>query len=105
MFGASWLSYFSYYFTRKNFAAVKSTVQKPLGFSDWDLVNIDSCFYGGYACGQVASGFLADAIGPRRLVSFGMIASAIATIAFAYVDRAMGPVLAVYFLLSAVNGL
>jgi OPA family sugar phosphate sensor protein UhpC-like MFS transporter len=105
MFGASWLSYFSYYFTRKNFAAVKSTIQKPLGLGEWDLVNIDSCFYGGYAVGQVTSGFLADAIGPRRLVSFGMIASAIATIAFAYTDVAFGPVLALYFVLSAINGL
>jgi sugar phosphate permease len=105
MFGASWLSYFSYYFTRKNLSVSKKAVQAELGLDKAQLRDIDTAYLSAYAIGQVANGFLADRLGPRRMVSIGMIASSIAAIAFAYTDRVIGVVMAAYFLSSAVNGL
>jgi len=105
IFAASWLSYFSYYFTRKNLSLAKNALARPLGLSMADLRNIDTAFYGSYAVGQIVNGATADVIGPRRLVTFGMMVSACATCAFAFVDVAFGPVLALYYLLAAINGL
>ena len=105
IFAASWVSYFSYYFTRKNFSVAKVDAAKELGLSKANLRDIDTAYLSAYAVGQFVNGFLADRIGPRRLVTFGMIASSIATLAFAMSDRVMGVVLASYFACSALNGL
>src|SRR5262249_16686363 len=105
MFGASWLSYFSYYFTRKNLSVTKKRIHEQLGLSTEDLRDIDTAFLSAYAIGQVVNGFLADRIGPRRMVGFGMIASSLAAIAFPFTDRVIGAVLGAYFAFSAVNGL
>jgi sugar phosphate permease len=105
MFAASWLSYFSYYFTRKNFSVAKNAIHDDLGLDKPALRDIDTAYLSAYAIGQFVNGFLADRIGPRRMVAFGMIGSSIATIAFAFTDRVVGVVMAAFFLSSAVNGL
>ncbi|HUH06033.1 MAG TPA: MFS transporter [Kofleriaceae bacterium] len=73
MFGLTWLSYFSYYFTRKNYSIVKSS----LGLAKSELVIVETAFSAAYALGQFVNGALADVLGPRRLVACGMILSAL----------------------------
>lgn len=72
IFGASWIAYFSYYFTRKHFSVVKSS----LGISENWLGYIDLGYLIGYAAGQFGAGVAGDKFGPRRVVTFGMLASA-----------------------------
>ncbi len=105
IFAVSWLSYFSYYFTRKNLSVAKKSVQADLGLTKAQLRDVDTAFLAAYAIGQFANGVLADRIGPRRMVALGMITSACAAIAFAFLDRAVGVVMSAYFLVQAVNGL
>jgi OPA family glycerol-3-phosphate transporter-like MFS transporter len=78
MFGLSWLSYFSYYFTRKNYSIVKSS----LGLAKGELVIIETVFSAAYAVGQFVNGALADVLGPRRLVAGGMLLSAAMAVLF-----------------------
>lgn len=101
IFALSWLSYFSYYFTRKHFSAVKSS----LGIGERWLQWIDFSYLVGYCAGQFAAGALGDVVGARRMVTAGMLASALLTLLFAAADSLTGMVIVVYLSCSAANGL
>lgn len=84
VFGLTWLSYASYYLTRKNFAVAKASLTDTLGISKDRLGDIDSSYSGAYALGQVVWGAVADRIGPRRVLAFGMVATAILSLAMGF---------------------
>jgi len=105
IFAVSWLSYFSYYFTRKNFSVAKASFGKELGFDKGDLKVIDQGYLIAYAVGQVGNGFLADVVGPRRMVALGMLMTAALNLAFGLGDTLIGSVLGVYTLCWTLNGL
>ncbi len=99
VFWLSWLSYFSYYFTRSNFSVAKKPMQLELGLSKDDLKYIDLASLSAYCVGQFVHGAIGDALGPRRLVVLGMLASAVCSVLFG-----LNSVLSVFILLWAVNG-
>jgi MFS transporter, OPA family, sugar phosphate sensor protein UhpC len=101
IFGASWIAYFSYYFTRKHFSVVKSS----LGISENWLGYIDLGYLIGYATGQFGAGIAGDKFGPRKLVTFGMLASAVLSVVFACAGFVTTSVLGVYLACSTLNGL
>jgi sugar phosphate permease len=105
IFAVSWLSYFSYYFTRKNFSVAKASFSSELGYGKDALALIDTALLVAYAVGQFGNGILADAIGPRRMVAIGMLVSAAASLAFGLADSVFGTVLGVYVALWGINGL
>ncbi len=100
IFAISWLSYFSYYFTRKNWSVVKSSVGDEFGVDANALKNVDTLYLGAYAVGQFASGALGDVIGPRRMLAVGMLASAVLAVVFGLSD-----IFAILVLLYGLNGL
>jgi sugar phosphate permease len=97
----SWASYFSYYFTRKNFSAVKSSI----GLAEVWLKWIDFAYLLGYCVGQFVAGALGDVIGPRLMVTAGMLGTAVITVVFATADSLTTSFIAVYIVCSALNGL
>lgn len=99
-FGLTWLAYATYYLGRKGFSVSKSSVQDELGLSTSALGAIDTAYLAAYMLGQFACGYVGDKIGARRLIGFGMIASAAACAAFA-AGHAYAWLLAAF----AVNGL
>ncbi len=99
-FVLTWLSYASYYFTRKNLAVTKSRLHDTLGLSIAALGSIDTVYLVAYAVGQFANGWLGDRIGPRRLIALGMFASAVTSLCFG-LSSAYLPMLIAF----AVNGL
>lgn len=101
IFSVSWVSYFSYYFTRKNFSAVKSS----MGLAEVWLKWIDLAYLLGYCTGQFVAGALGDVIGPRVMVTLGMLGTAGITVVFATCDSLVSSVIAVYVVCSALNGL
>lgn len=82
VFGLTWLSYVSYYFTRKNFSIVKATLQRTYGISTGALGWIDASYGAAYAVGQFIWGGVADRFGPRRVIGAGMLATAVCSLAF-----------------------
>ena len=66
--GLTWLAYASYYFGRKGFSVVKSTLRHTLGMSEHALGVIDTLYLGAYALGLFFSGYVGDRIGARRLI-------------------------------------
>lgn len=95
----SWLSYFSYYFTRSNLSVAKKPMSEELSLSKSDLNLIDLASLSMYCVGQFVHGALGDVLGPRRLVVLGMLASAVVSAVFG-----LNSVLSVFILLWGVNG-
>lgn len=81
-FALTWISYASYYFTRKNLAVSKSRLHDSLGFTTAELGSIDTLYLIIYAAGQFMTGWLGDRIGPRRLIALGMLCSAATALCF-----------------------
>ena len=82
VFGLTWLSYASYYLTRKNFALAKVSIENAYGIGTQQLGNIDSAYSAAYAAGQFFWGWVADRIGPRRVLGLGMVGTALCSVAF-----------------------
>lgn len=99
-FVLTWLSYASYYFTRKNLAVTKSRLHDTMGLSTAALGSIDTLYLVAYAVGQFANGALGDRIGPRRLIALGMMASAITALCFG-----LGSSYALMLIAFGINGL
>ena len=98
--GLTWLAYASYYFGRKGFSVVKSTLRDSLGVSERALGLIDTFYLAAYALGLFFSGYLGDRVGARRLIGFGLCVSAAASAAFGAVNVALW-----FGVLFFVNGL
>jgi sugar phosphate permease len=97
-FGLTWTAYATYYLGRKGVGVVKTRVTDELGKDA--LVGVETALLASYALGQYASGFVGDRVGARRLVSLGLVASALTCFAFG-ASSAGGAFVAAY----AVNGL
>lgn len=104
IFAASWLSYFSYYFTRNAFKASKTALQRDFGLSKSDLNWIDTTYNVAYCVGQVTNGFIVDRIGPRRWVALGMLASAGLVVLFQMAHTVTGMILGAYMLIWGLHG-
>ena len=100
VFSLTWLSYVSYYLTRKNFSVVKSRLNSDMGISVEALGAIDTLYLAFYAVGQFINGTLGDRFGARKLLAFGMIASATAAFIFG-----LSSTIIVFTLVFGLNGL
>lgn len=99
-FALTWLSYASYYLTRKPFSVAKKTLADEHGLSKQELANVDTGYLAAYAVGQFTWGFVADRIGPRRMIGAGMLATAGLCTAFGFSST-----LAMFTLFWLANGL
>jgi sugar phosphate permease len=82
VFALTWVSYATYYLTRKNFSVTKAAIEEQHGVSRATLGLIDTGYLAAYSVGQFVFGLAADRLGPRRVIAGGMIASAIFAAAF-----------------------
>jgi sugar phosphate permease len=98
--GLTWVAYASYYFGRKGFSVVKSTLRRSLGVSEYALGAIDTLYLAAYAVGQFGSGYLGDRVGSRKLIGYGLLASAAACAAFGATNLTL-----LFGVLFFVNGL
>ena len=76
VFALTWLSYASYYLTRKNFSVSKKTIEQELGIGRDALGWIDTGYLAAYAAGQFIFGRVSDRVGARRVLVAGMLATA-----------------------------
>ncbi len=88
-FAITWLAYATYYLGRKGFSVGKVSIARELGVGTDVLAGIDTAYLAAYALGQVPSGVVADRFGPRALVGFGLLASALACAAFGLAHGAL----------------
>jgi sugar phosphate permease len=78
----SWIAYATYYAGRKGFGVAKKSIEHDIGIGRGGLAAIDTGHLVFYALGQFANGVLADRVGARRLIGYGMLGSAAACACF-----------------------
>lgn len=81
MVAALTISYLPWY----NFSAVLHLLADEYQLSAVDTGAIISCFQAGYVLTVILTGWLADRIGPRRVVLYATLATAVASTAFVFV--------------------
>lgn len=94
------MAYASYYLGRKGFSAAKRAIEADHILDLRQLGYVDSGYLAAYSLGQFLNGMLGDRIGARRLVSFGLIASATLCFAFGFSSAAL--LLMVLFTLNGI---
>lgn len=99
-FALTWISYASYYLTRKNFSVAKRSIELDLGVSRTSLGFIDTGFLAAYALGQFGWGLLADKVGARRVLAVGMLATAACSMLFG-----VSSTFALFAIVFALNGI
>src|SRR5262245_25208031 len=82
VFALTWISYASYYLGRKGLSVVKSRIDDELHVGVTALGAIDTAYLVAYAIGQFVCGALGDRWGARRMIAWGMLASAAACLVF-----------------------
>ncbi len=80
IFIITWLAYAGFYLTRKSFAVAKVDLARPevLGLGLGEMSWMDISYSAAYAAGQFVWGMCGDRFGTRRVIMFGMMASALA---------------------------
>jgi len=100
VWGVTWLAYATYYFGRKGFSSAKASLESAGLLSIGAMGVIDSLYLAAYSLGQFGNGALGDRIGARRLVGYGLLASAALCAAFGSVSSAV-----LFAVLWGLNGL
>jgi len=78
----TWLSYAGFYFCRKNFAIVKSSVMESMQISTEDVAHIFTAYLFAYMLGQFATSYLGRRLPTRRLLLGGMALTVGCNLAF-----------------------
>ena len=83
VFCITWLTYASFFLTRKGFAIAKIKMAEPgvFGLTSRQMSWIDGAQLTAYAAGYFFWGVCGDRHGPRKIISLGMLGSALAAIA------------------------
>ena len=79
-----WLTYGSFYFCRNNLGVALPGIQAELGYTKTQMGTVLMVLKLAYGAGQFINGQLAEHWQPRRLLAFGMLATAALNVAFGW---------------------
>lgn len=99
VFLISYVSYALLYLARLNFSVVLPLISLEFGFSKFNLGLVGGAYSISYAVGQFVHGQLAERYGPKRVLFFGLLLSALMNLLFGYADS-----LVLFLAAWAVNG-
>ena len=80
----AWIGYASFYLCRANLSIAIPLIMEEFNFTKTQVGSVGSALFFAYAIGQVVNGQLGDLIGARRLVTIGIITSALSNIMFGF---------------------
>jgi sugar phosphate permease len=84
VFIIAWITYALFYLTRANMSIAIPGIMEEYGYSKTMLGAVGSALFATYAIGQFTNGQLGDKFGARKLVTIGIMVSALANIAFGF---------------------
>ncbi len=85
MFWMMWITYASFYLLRVNISIAMPEIMSEFGLSKTNMGVVLTSLFFAYAIGQFINGQLGDKINARRIITFGLISSAILNIMFGFV--------------------
>lgn len=77
MFFSTWLTYAGFYLTRKNYSVAQPAFMAELSWGKDEVGVIITAYLTIYACGQFVNGYLGDRLGPRIMIGFGFLLTAL----------------------------
>lgn len=99
IFVIAWITYALFYLTRANLSIAVPGIMDEYGYTKTMLGSVGSALFAAYAIGQFINGQLGDKFGARKLVTVGIIVSALANIAFGFTTTIF-----MMIILWAING-
>ena len=96
----AWITYAAFYLCRVNMAIAIPGISQEFGISKTAMGSVLTALFIMYAFGQFVNGALADKIGARRLITIGILASAVLNVIFGFTNG----VLASMILIWGLNG-
>ena len=88
-----WATYGSFYFCRTNISAAIPGIQEEFGFTKAQIGLILGALKLAYGFGQLINGQLAEKISARKLLTIGMLTSALLNVVFGFRNGALFPAL------------
>lgn len=86
IFFTLWATYGAFYLCRVNMSIALPDIMREFGYSKADVGAIGSAFFITYALGQFVNGQLGDKLGARKLITLGILVSALLNISFGFVS-------------------
>lgn len=84
MFWMMWITYASFYLLRVNISIAMPSIMREFGLTKTNMGVVLTSLFFAYAIGQFINGQLGDKINARRIITFGLISSAILNIIFGF---------------------
>ena len=84
MFWMMWITYASFYLLRVNISIAMPEIMSEFGITKTNMGVVLSCLFFAYAIGQFINGQLGDKINSRRIITIGLVTSAILNIIFGF---------------------
>lgn len=100
IFWSVWITYASFYLCRVNMSVAMPGIMAEYNISKTVMGGVLSALFAAYAIGQFLNGQLADRFGARKLISFGLLVSAIMNAIFGFTNGVLSGMILVW----AVNG-
>lgn len=96
MFWMMWITYASYYLCRVNISVVLPEIEAEFAFTKIHTGLILSSLFFMYAIGQFINGQLGDKINARKIITIGLIVSALLNIFFGFVGGVLGLLMVIW---------
>ena len=90
MFWLMWITYASFYLGRVNISVTLPGIMQEFGFTKTNLGIVLSSLFAMYAIGQFINGQLGDKINSRRIITIGLISSALLNFIFGFTGGIIG---------------
>ncbi len=84
MFWMMWITYASFYLLRVNISIAMPDIMGEFNLTKTNMGVVLSCLFFAYAVGQFINGQLGDKINSRRIITIGLITSAVLNIIFGF---------------------
>jgi len=84
MFWMMWVTYASFYLLRVNISIAMPEIMSEFGLTKTNMGVVLSCLFFAYAIGQFINGQLGDKLNSRRIITIGLVVSAILNIIFGF---------------------
>ncbi len=81
-FATAWIAYAGYYLCRLNLAGTQAAIETDLGLSKERIGAMITLFSLVYGAGQLVNGPLCDRFGARRMLTLGLVGSAVVNLVF-----------------------
>jgi len=96
MFWLMWVTYASFYFCRVNISIAMPKIMEEFGLTKSNMGLVLSSLFLLYAIGQFVNGQLGDRINSRRIITLGLLSSALLNVIFGFSGGILGLMIVVW---------